>query len=169
MPYWLRSSSREPDFRDLALPLNLLWNFRCVHMKGGAGLVPKMLVSGLEILPYEHFIPVTGIKAGWILAVWMALSCFACCIFHIISILFNCSDTALGVAEAMIGMKVKFFCFTMFALFLVFGARSRPQDLWPFLISETELKFLIWTQGEIPPGSSASPVNRPHVKRLLTL
>ena len=69
-------------------------------MKGGAGLVPKMLVSGLEILPYEHFIPVTGIKAGRILA-----------IFHIISILFNCSDTALGVAEAMIGMKVKFFVF----------------------------------------------------------
>ena len=109
MPYWLRSSSREPDFRDLALPLNLLWNFRCVHMKGGAGLVPKMWVNGLEILPYEHFIPVTGIKAGWILAVWMALSCFACCLFHIISILFNCSDTALGVAEAVIGMKVKFF------------------------------------------------------------
>ena len=111
MRYWLRSSSHEPDFRDLALPLNLLWNSRCVHMKGGAGLVPKMLVSVLEILLYEHFIPITGIKAGWILVVWMALSFIACCILHIISIPLNCRDTALGVAEAMIGLKVKFFVF----------------------------------------------------------
>ena len=37
----------------------------------------------------------------------------------------------------------------MFALFPEFGARTRPQDLWPFLISETGLKFLIWTQGKI--------------------
>ena len=154
MPYWLRSSSREPDFRDLALPLNLLWNFRCVHMKGGAGLVPKMLVSGLEILPYEHFIPVTGIKAGWILAVWMALSCFACCIFHIISILFNCSDTALGVAAAMIGMKVKFFCVSpcLFCfLYLVsdlvpriFCLFSSRKPAWNFSY-EPKVKFLLVT------------------------
>ena len=111
MPYWLRSSSHEPGFRDLALPLNPLWNFRFVHMRGGTVSVPKMSVRGLEILPYEHFIPITGIKVGWILAVWMALSCITCCIFHIISIPFNCSDTALGVAEAMIGMKVNFFVF----------------------------------------------------------
>ena len=56
MPNWLRSSSREPGFRDLALPLNPLWNFRFVHMRGGTVLVRKMPVSGLEILPYEHFI-----------------------------------------------------------------------------------------------------------------
>ena len=37
----------------------------------------------------------------------------------------------------------------MFALFHEFGARTRPQDLWPFLISETGLKFPIWTQGKI--------------------
>ena len=30
-------------------------------------------------LPYEHFSPVTGMKAGWILAVRMASSCIACC------------------------------------------------------------------------------------------
>ena len=41
----------------------------------------------------------------------------------------------------------------MFVLFLEFRAGSRPQDLWPFLISETGLKFLIWTQGETGPGN----------------
>ena len=111
MPYCLRSSSHEPGFWDLALPLTPLWNFQFVHMRGGVGSVPNMWVSGLEILPYEHFIPVTEIKPGWILVVWMALSCIACCIFHIISILFNCSDAALGVAESMIGVKVNFFVF----------------------------------------------------------
>ena len=47
----------------------------------------------------------------------------------------------------------------MFALFLEFGARTRPKDLWSFLVSETGLKFLIWTQGEVRPGNRASPVN----------
>ena len=36
----------------------------------------------------------------------MVFSCIACCIFHIISIPFNCSNTTLRVAKAMIGMKV---------------------------------------------------------------
>ena len=53
----------------------------------------------------------------------------------------------------------------MFALFPKFGAKTRPQDLWPFLISETGLNFLIWTQGEIHPGNRASPVNRANMKR----
>ena len=44
----------------------------------------------------------------------------------------------------------------MFALFPELGARTRPQDLWPFLISETGLKFLIWTQGKIQPGRPGS-------------
>ena len=52
----------------------------------------------------------------------------------------------------------------MFALFPKFGARTRTQDLWPFLISETGLKFLIWTQGKIHPGNRASPVNWVHMK-----
>ena len=46
-----------------------------------------------------------GMKAGWTLAVWMPLSCIAFCIFHIISIPFNCSDTTIRVTEAMIGVK----------------------------------------------------------------
>ena len=48
------------------------------------------------------------------------------------------------------------------ALFLEFRSRTRPQDLRPFLILETGLKFLIRTQGEIGLGDRAS-----HVKRLL--
>ena len=52
----------------------------------------------------------------------------------------------------------------MFALFPEFGARTRSQDLWPFLISKTGLKFLIWTQGKIHPGNRANPVNRAHMK-----
>ena len=123
------------------LPLNpLIFD---AFMRGRAGSVPEISVSGLEILPYEHFSPVTGKKAGCILAVQMESSCIACYIFHIIIIPFNCSDTALRVAEAMIGAKVKFLCFAMFALFLKFGVRTRPRNLWPFLISETGLKFLI--------------------------
>ena len=55
----------------------------------------------------------------------------------------------------------------MFALFPEFGARTRSQDLWPFLISETGLKFLIWTQSKIHPGNRTSPVNRAHMKRPL--
>ena len=38
-------------------------------------------------------------------------------------------------------------------------------DRWPFLISETGLKFLIWIQGKIHPGNRASPVNRADMKR----
>ena len=62
----------------------------------------------------------------------MASYCIACCIFHIISIPFNCSDTALRVAEAMIGAKVKLLCFAMFALCLKFGARTRPRGSLAF-------------------------------------
>ena len=47
--------------------------------------------------------------AGRILAVRMALSCIACCILHVISIPFNCSDTAFRFTEAMMGPK--FFVF----------------------------------------------------------
>ena len=40
----------------------------------------------------------------------MASSFFPCCIFHIISIPFNCSDTAIRVAKALIGSKVITLC-----------------------------------------------------------
>ena len=66
----------------------------------------------------------------------------------------------------MIGAKVITLCFTMFALFLKFCTTTNPQDLQPYLISETRLKFLISTQGEIiGPSSQASQVNWAHVKK----
>ena len=74
----------------------------------------------------------------------MASSCIACCIFHIINIAFNRSDTALYKSSRSYDRsKVIILCFAMFPLFLEFGARTRPQDLWPFLISDTGLEFLI--------------------------
>ena len=54
-------------------------------MGGQAGSVPQVSVSGQKILTYEHFNPVTGMRAWWILATRMASSCIACCVFHIIS------------------------------------------------------------------------------------
>ena len=50
-------------------------------------------------VPYEHFSSVTRMKAGWILASRMVSSCIACCILHIISFPFNCSDAAWRVAD----------------------------------------------------------------------
>ena len=54
--------------------------------------------------------------------------------------------------------KSKFFYFAMFASFLEFRAWTHPQNLWRFLISETGLKFLIWTRGKIDPDNRASPL-----------
>ena len=54
----------------------------------------------------------------------------------------------------------------MFALFLEFRARTRPQDVYVFFfISETGLKFITWTQGESGPDNWANLVNRALVKR----
>ena len=87
-------------------------------MRGRAGSVPgfsvfstEISVIGLEILPWEHFILVIGMKTGWIVAVRMASSCIDCCIFHIIGIRLNSNDTTLRVAEVMIVAKVKIFVF----------------------------------------------------------
>ena len=73
----------------------------------------------------------------------MASSCIACCIFHIISIPFNCSDTALRVVEAMIRAKVKIFVFRHVRFVCRFWRQNSSLDLWPFFIPETGLKFLI--------------------------
>ena len=112
---------------------------------------------GRGILPYDSSALLPGWKQDEFWPRWHRLV-FACCIFRIISIAINCSDSALRVAKAMIGAKVIIFVFRMSA-FLSLCAGTRPQDLWSFLISETGLKFLIWTQGEI------GLVNRAHMKR----
>ena len=120
-------------------------------MRGRAGSVPEISVSGLEILPYEHFIPVTGMNIGIILAVRMASSCIACCIFLIISIPFNCSDTALRVTDGKIGPKVKIFVFRH----VCFVSRIWRQN------SSLGQNFKIHL------GNRASPVNWAHIKRPL--
>ena len=75
-------------------------------MRGQAGSV-----SRLEILPYEHFSLVTldesRKNSGGPNAIFLPCLLY----FHVISIPFNCSDTALRVAEAMKGTKVKIFVF----------------------------------------------------------
>ena len=45
-----------------AHPLIPLKKSRRVHMRERAGSVAEISISGLEILPYEHFSPVTGRK-----------------------------------------------------------------------------------------------------------
>ena len=52
----------------------------------------------------------------------------------------------------------------MFAFFLEFRVTTR---LRPFVISETGLKILVWTQkiSDIGNGKRTSHVNRAHVKR----
>ena len=78
-------------------------------------------------MPFEHFSQVTVMDSSNESSV---LSYFACCIFHIISILFNC----IRVAKAMMGTKVVSLYF-MFALFLESRATTRAEDRRPFLIS----------------------------------
>ena len=68
----------------------------------------------------------------------MASSCFACCIFHIISIKFNYSDTAISVAKAMVGAKVISLCFAMvwfskFAPVTLRGLLSSRKRGWNYL------------------------------------
>ena len=63
-----RASSYEPGepgwlgFRDLASTLFALQEFRCVHMRRRASPDTEISVIGLEIFPYEHSSPVTGLK-----------------------------------------------------------------------------------------------------------
>ena len=80
--------------------------------------IPFSVPSAFSV---THFSPVTAMKAGQILAARMTLSCLACCVFYIISIPFNCSDTALRVARSMVGAKV----INMFVLFCEFLAGTR--------------------------------------------
>ena len=94
-----------------------------MRQRAGSVFSTRISVSGLENWQ-------TGIRkrdefwrSGWHRPALPATD-----IFHIISIPFNCRDTSLRVAEAMI-------------CFFEFGTKTRPQDLLLFLISETGLKL----------------------------
>ena len=113
-------------------------------MRERAGLVPEISLNGLEILPWT---------SGWILAVRLASSSIACCIFHIMSIPFNCSDTALRVTEAMIDPKVNFFCIS--PCLLCFS--NIAPELFPRIFGLFSSWYLIWSQGETgQPGQPSS-------------
>ena len=143
-------------------------------MRGRAGSVPKISVfateisvSGLEILPYEHFILVTGMNGG-MTEYWRSgqhrLS-MPTVFFHIISIPFNCSDTASRVTEALIGPKVKILVFHH----VCFVSRIWHQNssLGSLAVSRlgNRAEISLISQGEIQPGNRISRVNRTHMKR----
>ena len=110
-------------------------NRRCVDTGGWAGSVPEasvfptaISVSGLKLLSYGHFSPVTGMKARWNLG-WHRFATYACCIFHIISIPFNCSDTTLRVTKAMIGAKVIILVFRLVCFISQISRRNSSTGL----------------------------------------
>ena len=79
----------------------------------------------------------------------------ACCIFHIISISFNCSNTAIRVTKCMIGAKVITLCFAMFALFLEFGA---SQELVPRIFGLFSSRKQGWNFSHYEPKAKLVPV-----------
>ena len=73
----LRASSHEPVSEiSRPSPKSFVKFSMCSYEREGrgAGSVLEILVSVVKILPYEHFSPVTGMIAGWILAARMASS-----------------------------------------------------------------------------------------------
>ena len=120
-------------------------SFMCSHERAGWLRSRDLGKRAGNFSIKKHFSSDTGMNAGWILRMNSAPSCFTCCIFHIMSIPFHKSDTAIRVAKAIICAEVITLCFAMFALFLEFRDTTR---LRPFLISETGLKFLIFQPGQ---------------------
>ena len=108
---------------------------------------------GRGILPYDSSALLPGWKQDEFWPRWRRLV-FACCIFRIISIAINCSDSALRVAKAMIGTKVIIFVFRMSA-FLSLCAGTRPQDHWPSVHLGNRAEISPSTQGEIGLGNEA--------------
>ena len=94
-----------------------------------------------------------------------------CCIFHIISWHHKhpVSQQWYSYKSCQSYNRRESYNFVFRHVCLVLEFRATTLDrLRPFLISDPELKFLIWTQGEIGPcGKRASPVDRTHVKRPL--
>ena len=90
----------------------------------------RISVSGLENFAIWTLHTSYRDESGMNSVTGMASSCFACCIFHIISIKFNYSDTAISVAKAMVGAKVISFCFAM-----VWFSKFAPETLRGLLSS----------------------------------
>ena len=72
----------------------------------------------------------------------------------------NCSDTAPRVAETFISANV----ITFVSRHVCFGARTRSQDFWPFLILISHLGDRAMNPRRNSSGNRASPVNQAHVK-----
>ena len=155
----LSASSCESGFRDLAFNSKSFLKLSICHMRGRAGSVTEILVSGLEILPYEHFIPVTGMNGGMNSGGpdGIVLHCLLYFPYHKHPI--NCSDTALRVTEAMMGPKVRFFVFRYVRLVSPICRQNSSPGSLAFahlcrnFSHEAKAKF--------------SPVNHAHVKRPL--
>ena len=88
-------------------------------MRGWAGSVPEISVFRLEswwagwrfcLMNTSAWLPGWKWDEFWWPA-WHRLALLAVCVFHIISIPFSCSNTALRVAIAMVGAKVIIFVF----------------------------------------------------------
>ena len=92
-------------------------------------------------------------------------SCFACCIFHILNIPFNCSDTAVRLAKTTTGAKVITLCFVIFVLFLEFRTRTRgPQSVssaFFHLGNRAEISHIKGKIGPRQPGSCEEAVKWP--------
>ena len=106
-----------------------IWESRLARFPRSRFFPTGISVSGLGILPYDS----TGLLAGWkqdeFWPRWSRLACIACCIFPIMSIPVNCSDSALRVAKAMIGAKFIIFVFRMSAFFVPWCQNSSPGSL----------------------------------------
>ena len=149
-------------FPRINCPNAFIWEGGLARFTRSRVFQPVSRRAGWKILPYEHFSPVTGMKVGWILWNRMTPSCFACCIFHIISIPFSCSYTDIRVAKAC--FVSRFFAPEFVSRIFVLISYRKPGWIW-----EISTQFILWTQGEIGSSKRASPVNRAHVKRPLTL
>ena len=130
-----------PVFQGLALPLNPFTSYERAGWLGFRDLCFSNRDLGKLAKKFCHMCNSARFP-GWTLAARIASSCIARCIFHIRSILFNCSDTAIRIAKAMIIAEViGFLCFAMFACFLafppeliarIFGLISSRKPSWNF-------------------------------------
>ena len=113
----LRVSLYEPGFRDLALLTSKFsvkfsmckcWYER-VGWLGSRGLGFSNRDLGKRVDTFVLWALQPGYRDESAINLgsrWYCFAIYACCIFHIISIPFNCSDTTLRVTKAMIGAKV---------------------------------------------------------------